>query len=82
MCKKWNESFPFSLHYLFSFSLYLQSEYKNLRTPLEIGNDVTTSKPNGDVVLQPGANIFISKGNGITIKNGFECKIGASFTVE
>jgi len=53
-----------------------------LRTPLEIGNDVTTSKPNGDVILQPGANIFISKGNGITIKNGFECKIGASFTVE
>lgn len=51
-------------------------------TPLNIGNDVTTTISYGDVTIEPDAKVHIKTGNGITIKNGFNCKIGAELTIE
>lgn len=51
-------------------------------TPVSIGRDVTTSLPEGNVVIQSGADVFVHKGNGVVIKNGFECQSGATFTIE
>ena len=53
-----------------------------LNSPVNIGNDVTSSKPNGDVVIDPSSKEGIVKGNGVLIKNGFECKKGASFVIK
>ena len=51
-------------------------------TPFFIGYDVNIAQTNGNVVLEPGAKVMVNRGNGVIIKNGFECKLGAEFTIE
>ena len=70
-----------------SDSGYIQNEtltdnrfYYN--TPLNIGYDVTTEKPYGNVIVESGKKLVIQNGNnGVTIKNGFECKQGAELII-
>lgn len=52
-------------------------------SPLYIGYDVTLEKPYGNVVIETGAKLSIQNGTyGVTIKNGFECKLGAELIIE
>ncbi len=52
-------------------------------SPLNIGYDVTTAKPNGNVTVKSGTKLTIQNGSGgVTIKNGFECENGAELIVE
>jgi hypothetical protein len=52
-------------------------------TPIQIGYDVTNSKAYGNVVVEPNSKVTIYNGNGgILIKNGFECKQGASLEIK
>ena len=77
--------FPYVIYC--SNSGYIQNEtltdnrfYYN--TPLNIGYDVTTEKPYGNVIVESGKKLFIQNGNnGVSIKNGFECKHGAEFII-
>ena len=42
---------------------------------LMVGYDVTTSEQYGDVTINPKSRLIINNGsNGVSIKNGFECK--------
>jgi hypothetical protein len=64
---------------------YIQDEtYTNNTTIVAkevfVGSDVTTTMPNGAVVIQNG-NVSIRGIDGVTIKNDFEVKSGASFEV-
>ena len=44
-------------------------------SPLMVGYDVTTSEQYGDVTINPKSRLIINNGsNGVSIKNGFECK--------
>lgn len=66
---------------------YIQNTTFNQNTffsnsPLSIGYDVTSSIENGNVTIEPGTKVMLNKGNGVLIKNGFECKLGAEFTIE
>lgn len=67
-------------HYIQNITFTENTHYLN--SPITIGNDVTSSEPNGDVVIEPCFKVGIVKGNGVLIKNGFECKKGASFVIE
>ena len=53
-----------------------------IKKPIYIGYDVTNTKPYGNVTISSGAKVFVSKGQGVTIKNGFECQSGAEFIVQ
>lgn len=53
-----------------------------INEPISIGYDVTNTKPYGNVTISSGAKVFVSKGQGVTIKNGFECQYGAEFIVQ
>lgn len=67
--------------YIQNESIEVNSVY--VRTPLNIGYDVTTAKPFGNVFVRSGAKLSIHKGNGsVTIKNGFECENGAEFIIK
>ena len=51
-------------------------------SPLNIGYDVTNNVPYGNVYIESGAKLFIQNGaSGVTIKNGFECKLGGELIV-
>lgn len=71
-----------------SESGYIQNEtltdnYFYRASPLYIGYDITTEKPYGNVVIESGAKLSIQNGaSGVTIKNGFECKLGGELTIE
>lgn len=49
---------------------------------LRIGYDVTDTIPYGNVVIEPDAKVTIFSNNGVVIKNGFECKLGAEFEIK
>ena len=52
-------------------------------TPLNIGYNVTTEKPYGNVVISSGGKLSIQKGTGgVTIKNGFECELGGELIIK
>ncbi|MCR5198231.1 MAG: hypothetical protein K6D55_05500 [Prevotella sp.] len=52
-------------------------------SPLNIGYDVTTAKPNGNVTVKSGTKLTIQNGSGgVTIKNGFECENGSELIIE
>ena len=53
-----------------------------LGSPISIGYNVTTNQPFGNVIIEPGSKVIIEKGEGINIKNGFECKGGSEFVIE
>lgn len=52
-------------------------------SPLQIGYDVTTDQTNGNVYVNAGNKLEIKNGyGGVLIKNGFECKKGATLNIE
>lgn len=77
---------PYLIHYN-TESTYIQNEtISNSRiyvgTPLDIGEDVNEDEEYGDVTLTPNAKVYINKGNGVFIKNGFECELGAVLEIK
>ncbi len=46
-----------------------------------IGRDVTPLKAEGDVIIESGSTTFDAT-NSVTIKNGFECKKGATLNIQ
>ena len=50
--------------------------------PIEIGFNVTSSRPQGNVIIEPSTSVFINKGNGVVLNKGFECKSGAQLNIE
>lgn len=51
-------------------------------TPLSIGSNVTTQEAQGDVTVEPGGLLRIYNGSGgVTIQNGFKCKLGGRLVV-
>ena len=77
---------PYLIHYN-AESTYIQNEtISNSRiyvgTPLDIGEDVNEDEEYGDVTLTPNAKVYINKGNGVFIKNGFECELGAVLEIK
>ena len=52
-------------------------------SPLMVGYDVTTSEQYGDVTINPKSRLIINNGsNGVSIKNGFECKKGGQLIIQ
>lgn len=49
---------------------------------IEVGYDVTSSIPYGNVIIYNGANLKLNSTSETIIKNGFECQKGATFIVE
>jgi subtilisin family serine protease len=47
---------------------------------IEAGNNVTSSLPPGDYVLEPGSAVTLTAGNTVVLKPGFHVKNGALFT--
>ena len=45
-------------------------------TSISAGYDVTNSTPYGNVIIESGSRLNISKKNGVLIKNGFKCELG------
>ncbi|MCR4836852.1 MAG: hypothetical protein K5899_10815 [Bacteroidaceae bacterium] len=48
---------------------------------LNVGYDVTTSIPYGNVTIESGSILIIYNENGVLIKNGFECKRGGELQI-
>lgn len=53
-----------------------------INSPIEVGYDITTTKPYGNVSIEPGGHVILKKGQGVTISNGFECKSGAILEIK
>lgn len=51
-------------------------------TPITIGKDVTTTLPEGNVTIKNGNSLNITRGSGVTIKNGFEVEKGAQLIIQ
>jgi ribosomal protein S4E len=49
---------------------------------IEVGYDVTTSSPYGNVTVKNGASLNLKSTSGTFIKNGFECEKGATLVIE
>ena len=47
-----------------------------------IGSNVTTSKPQGNVVIRNNANIIFDAAENVMFDSGFECTLGSSFEVK
>lgn len=47
-----------------------------------VGHDVTTSSPEGDVVVKSGAKLVIDADGEVLIKNGFTCEAGAVLEIK
>ena len=50
-------------------------------TDIYIGKDVTNATEEGPVVIESGSTTFDAT-NSVTIKNGFECKKGATLEIK
>lgn len=48
---------------------------------ISAGYDVTNSTPYGNVIIESGSKLNISKKNGVLIKNGFKCKLGGELKI-
>ena len=78
--------YPYTIY--FNHSNYIQNETINENsyydnTPINIGYDVSTLKPNGDVMITSPAKVTIHNESGeVTIKNNFNCEKGATLIIE
>ena len=68
-------------------SHYVQNETFNhdvfyASSPLNIGSNVTNSKPFGDVVVKKGHTLSIKGNVEVTIKNGFNVEKGAVLDIK
>lgn len=50
-------------------------------TSISAGYDVTNSTPYGNVIIESGSRLNISKKNGVLIKNGFKCELGGELKI-
>ena len=46
-----------------------------------VGNSVTTSKPQGNVVIKNGAHVIFEATGEVVFDKGFECEVGSTFEV-
>lgn len=46
-----------------------------------VGNSVTASKPQGDVVIKNGAYVIFDATGEVVFDKGFECEAGSTFEV-
>lgn len=74
--------------YLFDYisTNYVQNKSIKRRTltsssPIVIGNNVTTEKPSGNVVIEDGGILQIKQNSEVSIPNGFECKLGGQLII-
>ena len=49
---------------------------------INVGYDVTSSVPHGNVSVENGSKLTIRKSNSVIIKNGFECQIGGELEIK
>lgn len=49
---------------------------------IKAGYDVTTAVPYGNVIVENGSKLSISKKNGVIIKNGFKCELGGELKIK
>lgn len=66
---------------------FIQNEIINKNTSIrggyiQIGRNVTSTKPEGPVEINNNSNVSIESTNGVWIKNSFEVKIGSTLTIE
>lgn len=47
----------------------------------DIGFDISSLQPFGDVAIENGGNVVIYRGNNVVIKNNFEVKLGGKFEI-
>ncbi len=47
-----------------------------------VGSNVTTTKPQGDVLITNNANVIFDAAEDVVLDAGFECEIGASFEIK
>ena len=47
----------------------------------DIGSDISSLQPFGNVVIENGGNVVIYRGNNVLIKNNFEVKLGGKFEI-
>lgn len=72
-----------SSNYLQNETIYANSYYNYDSTPLNIGYDVTTTVPYGNVTVKSGSKLSIKNGTGgVTITKGFECEKGAELVIQ
>ena len=50
-------------------------------TSISAGYDVTNSTPYGNVIIESGSRLNISKKNGVLIQNGFKCELGGELKI-
>ena len=50
-------------------------------TSISAGYDVTNSTPYGNVIIESGSRLNISKKNGVLIKNGFKRELGGELKI-
>lgn len=49
---------------------------------INVGYDVTNSMPHGNVTIESGNKLVINMSNNVSIKNGFECKLGGELVIK
>ena len=49
---------------------------------INVGYDVTNSMPHGNVIIERGNELVINMTNNVSIKNGFECKLGGELVIK
>ena len=70
----------------YSNDLYIQNETITsnqyyIGRNIYVGHHVTTSKPQGDVIINNNAHVIFDAAENVYIEPGFECALGAVFEV-
>ena len=60
-------------------NLTLDRDYYIQGRNIYVGNDVTNTKPQGDVLITNGANVFFDASGKVVLDKGFKCDLGSSF---
>lgn len=61
----------------------IDMEYYYIRdATINVGYDVTSSVPYGNVTIENGSKLTIDKSNGVIFKNGTECKLGGILEIK
>ena len=59
----------------------IEKDYYIQGRNIYVGNSVTTSKPQGDVVIKKDAHVIFDATGEVVFDNGFECEAGSTFEV-
>ncbi|MDD3323426.1 MAG: C25 family cysteine peptidase [Paludibacter sp.] len=73
--------------YIYESDCYIQNETFTGVTTINakniwVGENVTTSKPTGSVIIQTGANVTINSDDTTNLMNGFEVQLGGQLDVK